>query len=198
MTTKNFTSPQQWQTDFAAALSNLEEKKNRGILAQLRRGQGKGFGEEPRRDAWVLTQLRRQGRANFTDEWEVNRCCLIASLFAEHSADTGSGSIGAAFRRMASLPGGSEEAVERRFYALLDSDEEDLPKRLRYAIALLKSKGVPLDWAQLLADVTNWNRPSRSVQKRWSMDFWGAVRQQAGDSDASESMTPSISKSEET
>lgn len=190
MTQKNPASPRPWQTDFAESLAQLEKTKDRATLAQLRRGRGKAFGEEPRRDGWVLSQLRRLGRANFTDEWEVNRCCLIASLFAEHSAPRGYGTLGAAFRRMAGPPGDSNEAVERRFHALLDSDLEDLPERLRYAVSLLKSKEVPINWAQLLADVTNWDWPSRAVQKAWSRDFWAPRKSDdADDSDATPANT---------
>jgi CRISPR system Cascade subunit CasB len=192
MKKKHMTLPDEWQTDFAEALAQLEKTGNRATLAQLRRGRGKAFGQEPRRDGWVLSQLRRLGRANFTDEWEVNRCCLVASLFAEHSASRGYGTLGAAFRRMANQPGASEESIERRFHALLDSDREDLPERLRYAVSLLKSKEVAVNWAQLLADVTNWGWPSRSVQKAWSRDFW-APRKSSATNDSDETPATDVS-----
>lgn len=172
MTQTNPTSPQPWQIDFAESLAQLENSKDRATLAELRRGRGKAFGEAPRRDGWVLSQLSRLGRANFADDWEVNHVCLIASLFAEHSAPQGRGNLGTAFRRMLRSPGASEEAIERRFHTLLDSDSDDLPGRLRYAVSLLKSKEVPINWAQVLADVCHWDWPSRSVQKAWSREFW--------------------------
>lgn len=186
MAKKNYASPRQWQTDFAAALAQLEKTSDRATLAQLRRGRGKDFGQEPRRDGWVLSQLRRlplnRDRKDFDST--VNRCCLIASLFSEHSASGPCGTLGTAFHRMANQPGASEEAIERRFHALLDSDREDLPERLRPAVSLLKSKGVPINWAQLLADLTNWNLEWRPVQKAWSRDFWAPPRSSdANDSD---------------
>ncbi len=194
MKKKHMTLPDAWQTDFAEALAQLEKTNERATLAQLRRGRGKDFGQESRRDGWVLTQLRRLPLDRDRDDFDytVNRCCLVASLFSEHSAPRAYGTLGSAFRRMAGQPGASEEAIEGRFHALLDSDREDLPERLRYAVSLLKSKEVAVNWAQLLADVTNWGWPSRAVQKAWSRDFW-APRKSSDANDSDETSATDVS-----
>lgn len=178
MTWHNPARPKEWQTKFVNALSKLATDGNRAILAQLRRGRGKAFGHDARRDSWVLSELRRVGflRQDQHDDQDrgIEACCLIASLFAEHPKNTQRATLGSSFHQMATLPGASEDAVERRFHPLLDSDSEDLSDRLRQAISLLKSKDISINWAQLLADVLNWNWPSRSVQKAWARDFWAA------------------------
>ncbi len=180
MTWNNPTRPKEWQIKFVNALTKLATDGNRAILAQLRRGRGKTFGHDARRDSWVLSELRRVGFLRQDREIDEDRgleaCCLIASLFAEHPKNMQKATLASSFRQMADLPGASEEAVERRFHPLLDSDSEDLPDRLRHAISVLKSKDISINWAQLLADVLNWNWPSRSVQKAWARDFWAAQR----------------------
>lgn len=161
-----------WHSDFVEALKQLSSGNDRATLAQLRRGLGRRFGEESRRDGWVLAQLRRIGQAQQAGDTEIDRYCLIASLFATHSDPTGRGTLGAAFRQLADRPGASKDGVERRFHSLLDSDLDDLPERLRYAVSLFESKGVAIDWAQLLSDLGIWGSEWRTVQRNWSRDFW--------------------------
>lgn len=68
---------------------------------------------------------------------------------------------------------GGEPGVERRFVALLNCHRDDLPAHLRHAVGLLKSKEIPVDWAELLHDILRWDSESRSVQRAWARAFWG-------------------------
>lgn len=163
---------QDWQHSFVGALEALARDQDRGQLAALRRSRGRQFGDHAERDGWVLRVLSRYGAAHSGGDRRINICCLVASLFALHSGEGGSGTLGAAFHRLGKVAPGAEQSAERRFHQLLDSDFEDLPDRLRHSIALLKSKEIPVDWRRLLADLINWEWPSRSVQKAWSRDFW--------------------------
>lgn len=150
-------------------LQEAETNGDRATLAKLRRGLGKNVGEPgaAERDGWVLQRLPPDvGRS------ELDRCCLIASLFGLHSAPKGLGSLGAAFRRLWK-ESDEAEGPERRFVALLDSDPADLPLRLRHAVSLLKANDIPIDWQWLLRDLRNWSHPERFVQRRWASDFWG-------------------------
>ena len=165
----------EWQDAFVSALESLERDHDRGVLAELRRGRGRGFGEHAARDGWVLRALSRCGAAWDGGDRRIAICCLIASLFAQHSALGGKGSLGTAFHRLASSAPGAEQGAERRFHQLLDSDFEDLPERLRHAVSLLKSKEISIDWRRMLADLCNWEWASRGVQKAWSRDFWAPV-----------------------
>jgi CRISPR system Cascade subunit CasB len=78
---------------------------------------------------------------------------------------------------------GSEEAVERRFVALLNAHPEDLDKHLRHAVSLLKAHEIPVDWLRLLGDLRGWGNPERYVQRNWARAFWGG-RQDADTTEA--------------
>ena len=64
-------------------------------------------------------------------------------------------------------------SIEKRFVALLNSDEEDLPNHLRQIISLLKSKEAPINWSQLLFDIKNWDNERVNVQRHLANGFWG-------------------------
>lgn len=65
------------------------------------------------------------------------------------------------------------ESIERRFVALLDADEAQLPHHLRQMVQLLRTEdGIPIHWAELLADLRQWNRDDRRVQQRWARAFY--------------------------
>jgi CRISPR system Cascade subunit CasB len=157
------------EDDFIGALERLHRDDDRATLARLRRGLGKPVGFAPERDGWVRSRLPDSASDGLWDH-----CALIASLFAVHSESGGRGNMGASFRTLKDA--GSGDGAERRFATLLDSDEEDLPGRLRHSVALLKSKDIPVDWGRLLHDVQYWTRPDRFVQRKWARDFWAGGR----------------------
>lgn len=68
---------------------------------------------------------------------------------------------------------GGEDALERRFTALLAAHPDDLPDYLRQAVSFLKSKDVPINWNQLIWDLQKWNDEDRRIQKEWARSFWG-------------------------
>lgn len=165
---------------FVAYLAELGERDDRGALAALRRGLGKAPGEATEMYPYVVPWVPRavspaQERAFY----------LIAALFAWHPhswpADgrpAAERNLGASFQRL--VTDANRASVERRFVALLNTHAEDLPDRLRQAIGLLKSKDVPVDWAQLLRDLQRWDSPSRQVQRAWARSFWGESRAGGG------------------
>jgi CRISPR type I-E-associated protein CasB/Cse2 len=171
---------------FAACLARLVQppksasgpprRPDLGTLACLRRGLGKAFGEDGRRDGWVLSALdacRDANGADYTDT-DLDWACCTASLFASHRI-VASDRFAAAFRHLWKE---QDEAasVARRFALLLESDSRDLPTHFRHAVSLLKTHEIGLDWAILLFDLTRWNDPDRRVQRRWSRDFWTEPR----------------------
>jgi CRISPR system Cascade subunit CasB len=162
---------------FVAYLQGLAEKEERGALAALRRGLGQPPGTVPAMYPYVVPWLPQEGGA-----WREAPYYHVAALFALHPAAGGSGNLGAAFR----LARGDEEneAVERRFTALLAAHPDDLPDYLRQAVGFLRSKDVAIDWDQLFQDIQHWGLPTRMVQKKWAGAFWGRVdtnRDQAKD-----------------
>lgn len=72
---------------------------------------------------------------------------------------------------------GNMSSVERRFLALLDSDRDQLPYRLRQMLQMVtrgqNAVAAPLDWAQLLRDLQNWRESDRDrVRQQWARDFY--------------------------
>jgi len=111
---------------------------------------------------------------------EQARHHLIAALFAGHPTDVHADAAGRAsnlghsMARVARLRGRTP-SLEGRFVALLEADVEDVGEHLRRIVALARAAGVPLDWAQLLADLRRWDDPLRRVQAEWARGFWAAA-----------------------
>lgn len=161
------------------SLINAHAGEDRAVLAKLRRGLGKRFGETGAadRDGWVLTHTRDE---DYVAAAELDRRCLVASLFALHSLPGRRRSMGEAFRKLQTA-NPDADGPERRFVALLDSHSDDLPDRLRHAISLLKSNEIPVDWQRLLRDLRSWTHPDRWVQRRWAREFWSSGKTKKSD-----------------
>lgn len=151
---------------FITHLQMLAEKENRGALAALRRGLGQPPGGAPEMFRYVESYLAE--RRSIQQEAAYY---LVASLFGLHPESTQEGNLGAHLAQTRTQ--GGEEALDRRFTALLAAHAEDLPNYLRQVISFLKSKNIPVNWNQLLWDLQDWDREDHRVQKRWANAFWG-------------------------
>lgn len=152
---------------FVDYLQRLAEGQERGALAALRRGLGQPPGTAAEMFPYVVPYLppnpsRTQEAAYY----------LTASLFALHPKAGGQGNMGSHLAQTRTESG--DDALERRFTALLSAHVDDLPFYLRQAASYLKSKEVPIDWNQLLKDLQAWDHPDRYVQKAWANAFWGS------------------------
>jgi CRISPR system Cascade subunit CasB len=154
---------------FIAFLTKLGTDENRAALATFRKGLGKESGSS-------MDMYRYLGPFLYEKitPWEEKSIFLTASLFALNPEHGGTGNMGSVFKRI-SLSTGSE-SIEKRFVALLESHPDDLADRLRHAVALSKSKGVPIDWNNLYQDIRHWSNPSGFVQKNWARAYWGYVK----------------------
>ncbi len=150
-------------------------EKNLGALAALRRGLGRPAGAAAEMYPYVVPHL-----PDGATRAEEHAYFLIAALFAWHQVDwtLGEGqkrrdiNFGASYRRL--FDETTSESIEHRFVALLNAHREDLPEHLRHAVGLLRSKEIPVDWAQLLGDVAAWDDPRRSTQLAWARSYWRA------------------------
>jgi CRISPR system Cascade subunit CasB len=158
---------------FIGSLEDLEKADDRAALAALRRGLSKEPGTAAEMYPVVVPRLPF-GLSPRQEDWYY----FIAALFAAHPEPGGQGNLGKAFAHLKAAK--NSESVEKRFVALLNSHEDDLPGHLRHAASLLQSRNVPVDWRQLLYDVQYWGHPDRFVQRRWARDFW-AVAQPVGE-----------------
>lgn len=171
---------------FIEYLLSLSEGEKRGALASLRRGLGKTPGQAPEMFRYVLPWLpenasREQERAYF----------LVASLLAYHPKNCSEGNMGNHLARCRD-PQGNDDALERRFTALLAAHPEDLPFYLRQAVSFLKSKEeTPINWSQLLKDLMGWDHPDGYVQRQWARAFWsGRQAEQAGEAGDETAVNP--------
>lgn len=158
---------------FVDYLEKLRENEDRGAMAALRRGLGQPAGTVYETYRYVVPWLGEQASAAQEEAY-----FLIASLFAYHPQEGGSGNLGASFARTRQ-PEGDDTAVERRFTALLTAHRQDLPFYLRQAISFLRSREVPVDYHQLLRDLLAWDRGY--VQRNWAQAFWGRTPKSEAD-----------------
>lgn len=150
---------------FVEYLTSLRE--NRGALAALRRGLGQPPGTTASMYPYIVPWLPAKARPR-----QEATYYLVASLFAYHLQEAGTGNMGHHFARTREA-GGDDTAIERRFTALLAAHPDDLPTYLRQTISYLRSKEVAVNWQQLFTDLQRWGHVNRPVQKAWARAFWG-------------------------
>lgn len=165
---------------FVAKLKELQ-RNDRGRMAALRRNAGDML--SGRGTAWFYSLLPRN-RNRYREVY-----FLVATLFDLNRIDGGFGDLGNIMRRLATSMQKSTNEF-RRFHILLDAefdtvyDREDLLEpwaegggelayRLRQMVKLAASKGIGIDWAELLVDLCHWSHPNRAIQKKWARSFFG-------------------------
>lgn len=154
--------------DFVNHLRALAEADDRAALAALRRAWN---GEQ--RD--IIGTFRYVGRYLLPYQQVQDDYVSIAALFAYHPQSCEEGSMGTHFAALRATNPEREQALERRFSAMLKAHPDDLSHHLRAAVSLLKSNKppIPVNWYQLLWDVRHWGYPGHFVQRRWATAFWG-------------------------
>jgi CRISPR system Cascade subunit CasB len=151
---------------FIRYLQKMADGQERGALASLRRGLGQPPGTVADMYRYVEPFLGQE-RSGLRE----SAFYLVAALFALHPKSIEFGNMGAHMAKARSE--GGEDALERRFTALLATHPDDLPDYLRQAVSFLKSKDVPINWNQLIWDLQKWNDDDRRIQKEWARSFWG-------------------------
>ncbi len=191
------------QLGFAAWLSRLAPREESGEpappgararLAALRRGL--------MLDEDQLFELHGHVPPNFLaglSSGEERLYLLVAALFAHHPVSFGDEelkerrrNLGESLRLLAlarpqSPAPGAEgepedllpEPLKRRMEALLAS-HQDVFGHLRQMISLLKTEKIPVDWAQLLQHLQEWELHWRPVQWQWSRSFYVGHQDEGG------------------
>jgi CRISPR system Cascade subunit CasB len=75
------------------------------------------------------------------------------------------------------------KGAERRFKALLDLALADMPSQLAALVRQMKTKGVVINYPQLLADLCRWEHSDQYIQDKWARAFWGAPQPDTNHSD---------------
>lgn len=161
---------------FIAYLQRLAEKEDRGALAALRRGLGQPPGTVAAMYPYVVPWLPADA-----SPWQEAPYYLVAALFALHPQPGGTGNLGDNYRQAEGEQAATSDervsANERRFTNLLATHPDDLPDRLRQAVAYLASKDIPVNWDRLFQDLGRWSDPRRRVQQEWARSYWGRRQQ---------------------
>jgi CRISPR type I-E-associated protein CasB/Cse2 len=147
------------QTVFLKRLSDL----NIGERARLKRCAGQTLSES--REVFLFSRLLPNGVSKNQEAIYF----LIATLYPM-AENTGEGDFGTSLRKVKNE--NNHKGLDKRVQVLLDSDEIQLPFRLRQLIHLIKSKQVKVNWQNLLEDLLWWNSQERAVQRRWARNYF--------------------------
>lgn len=145
---------------FIGRLANLDA----GERARLKRCSGQTLNEA--RETALFYSILPGG----VPQYKENIYFLVATLYAMAESNTAERDFGASLRQ-AQNPN-NRKGLDRRVQILLDSDENQLPFRLRQAVHYLKSQQVKINWQKLLEDLLWWSSENRSVQRRWARSYF--------------------------
>jgi CRISPR system Cascade subunit CasB len=104
--------------------------------------------------------------------WRREMHYLVAGLWAAHFREgrsDGMLTIGNVCQALY-FEKNKSPSIERRFITLLDSDQDQLPHRIRQMLALLKE--YPIDFEMLLTGVVHWSDERKRTQNGWAQDFY--------------------------
>lgn len=163
---------------FVGYLESLAERDS-GAMARLRRSLSSDPGVEPA----VYPYIERFA----APDWGISdarRLALyvVAGLYALHPRH-GRASFAQAFGTLARRRESS--SLEKRFVALLGADAEGLPVHLRRVFSLLKAEELPVDYCQLLQDLSWWLNPRLEQSRRdalrqgWAREFYRIIAAEA-------------------
>lgn len=155
-------------TEFLEHLRGL--KSDRGAMAALRRSLSFAPGELGDVRSYSYVEPFAQGES----ERRRRMYYLVAGLFALHPEEDEQ-TLPEALAALAAAESLSS-SLELRFRALLDSDDDQLPDRLRRLVTYLRSKNLGLNYQRLLDDLLWWDHPDKRVQRRWARAFYGGAK----------------------
>ncbi len=139
-------------------------KLDAGERARLKRCSGQTL-NEARETALFYSIL-----PNGVPQYKENIYFLVATLYAMVEGATAQRDFGASLRQAQNPK--NRKGLDRRVQILLDSDENQLPFRLRQAVHYLKSQQIKINWQKLLEDLLWWSSENRSVQRRWARSYF--------------------------
>lgn len=156
-------------------MSNLIDSLNQSALADtsvraiLRRGMSYKLGTHVPSFRFVEPVFVQDG----VGPKRRNAYYLAAALWANHSSKSPSGprvSFAQACAHHYAKKG--VESFSKAFVALLDANEEQLPRRLSSMLGQLSDYNI--DFGALHDDLKYWIQPDKRIQIRWAMAFYQA------------------------
>lgn len=153
---------------FMEYLLSLKPEQNKGVLARLRRG----LGQPPSLDIGMYPLIDWYIRDDQKETWRGKVHYLVAAMYASHPSHTDEKLNFGQHLAKAAAQLSDLVPTEKRFLALLNTDEDDLYRRLPDFVGLLKRKEIPVNWEELFKDLCYWSSPTREVQRHWANGFW--------------------------
>jgi CRISPR system Cascade subunit CasB len=165
-------------------LNELYEAKDRGALATLRKGLSKIPRPALEMIPIVYPGLLRMGVAElgYIEKTAFTTCALF-SLWHEGSVNEAvrrnePKSMGASFAMVMMKDAKGTDSIQKRFIALLNAHEADMPVHLKHAVALMRSREVAVNWEDLATALDVWDHPDKPAQLRWARDYWSTIDKQ--------------------
>lgn len=159
-------------------------------LARLRRAVTSAPGSDP--DVWAdtvgaLPERLSHGSHAENEPTDYERAAHEAiTLYALHQQSQSTAvhrqdiSLGSAARRLVRATG-RDDAIRSRFQAIATAESATgVLYHLRALVTLLRSEGIPLDYAQLAVDLRQLHEGTRAdqVRLRWGRDFHRATKEE--------------------
>jgi CRISPR system Cascade subunit CasB len=161
-------------------LKNVQDhiEKDSGDRADLKRALS---GEEHHlRNAYFVLRYLRD------IEWQQDIWIFVATLSAFYPQEirTEQRNFGSSCWGLATEINktGESKGTAKKIKALLDTSQTDIRSPLTNLVRQMKSKGVCVDYPQLLVDLLQWEHSNQYIQDRWARSFWGAAPPDEGDS----------------
>lgn len=176
-----------------AYISKMSDQgEGKAYLSNLRKGIGHVPGEIPELMGILLTDMPEEFMSKSSTATKEEWACYIAlTLFAMHQQGNDMNShpmhtdkrmsIGTAMRDyvMQANDSNARERMAVKLQALGTSkDMNELSYHLKSIIHLLKSSGIPLNYAELAGDIYDYQFPERQpdVRLKWGQDFYRNVK----------------------
>jgi CRISPR type I-E-associated protein CasB/Cse2 len=142
----------------------------RGELSHLRHAAGRSIGNSREIYSYIFPHIPEHA-----GEDRKKAMFSLATLFAVHPTNSDEGNFGDHYR-FYSIRSGRNAPTEERFKKLIElRDLDRLALNLRFSVDMLRSAKIPVNWAQLLDDLTYWNSKSTKYSTpayRWAEAFW--------------------------
>lgn len=167
---------QQRTQSFVSWLESRQE--DRAVMAELRRG----FSPGTEHYAWKhLAQWFDLENSRLRTIYTI-----VAACYALHPQNTEKGNLGTTLRQIiTSMAGPGNDVLEShegRLRRLLGCTRAvDVCHSLRQVIALAKQHSVPVNYAQLLRDLLDWDWSSKKVKVAWVREYWKQKEEHSDD-----------------
>lgn len=171
-------SKKKWKI-YIKYLESFKEENNRGVLAILRRS----VSLMPEVDIKILPYTYPGIKLANIEKFDEKIAYQVAGFFALYNMGSSNSfesekipkSLGESFGFLTNKDEKGSKSLEQRFMALLNSHNDDLYNHIKYAINLLRSRNIPVNWDDIAYGMKQWSHPDKFVQMNWARDYYNSL-----------------------